>query len=115
MHTQNVRGLTSSVKFESLIDRMIQLNMHACCVQETWLIGNWTRKIQDFYVFHHNYDEKKKKGRVTGGVAIILSPRGVEAWKDAGSLPPIHVESEDFCGRFIGLTIKIKNRDSRRN
>ena len=44
------------------------------------------------------------KGRVEGGVVIILSPTAVIAWRESGSKPPITALLEfSFAGRFIGV------------
>ena len=91
--TQNVQGLSSSVKFESVIDRMMEFQIDAYCIQETWKLGKWMKSINNYYVFHHNYDIKQNsKGRNTGGVALILSPHYVKAWKLAGSKTPIFMD-----------------------
>ena len=108
---QNVQGSSSSVKFESVVDRMMEFQINACCIQETWALGNWMKSVNNYCVFHHNYDAKQNsEGRNAGGVALILSPHCVKAWTLAGSKPPICMD-DNFCRRFIGLTLKFKNRN----
>ena len=60
-------------------------------------------------VLQHNREERTivTKGRITGGVAIILSPTAVEAWRAAGSKPPITTPLDSsFIGRFIGVKLR---------
>ena len=59
-------------------------------------------------VFRHNQEEREigSKGRISGGVAIILAPVAVEAWKKAGSKAPITTPHESpFVGQFIGVKL----------
>ena len=63
--------------------------------------------------FHRDHTEKENRGCVPRGVAIVPSPEHVEAWKCAGPLPLMHIETDDLCGRLIGTCLKIKNRNSR--
>ena len=47
------------------------------------------------------------------GVCIILSPEYYNAWKAAGSPPPITTDPKgQFAGRFISLTVKFQSFDS---
>ena len=60
-------------------------------------------------VFQHNRDKRAigTKGRIPGGVAIIISPTAVEAWRVAGSKPPITTPMDSpFVGRFIGAKLR---------
>ena len=59
-------------------------------------------------VFMHNMDEKEpgSKGRLKGGVVIILSPTAVIAWREAGTKLRITMLLESsFAGRFIGFNL----------
>ena len=60
-------------------------------------------------IFRHNREEREvgTRGRVPGGVAIILSPTSVTAWRAAGAKPPIttHLQSK-LVGRFLGLKLR---------
>ena len=60
-------------------------------------------------IFRHNREEREvgTRGRVPGGVAIILSPTAVTAWRAAGENLPIttHLQS-NFAGRFLGLKLQ---------
>ena len=60
-------------------------------------------------IFRHNREEREvgTRGIVTGGVAIILSPASVTAWRAAGAKPPIKTPLKSkFMGRFLGLKLQ---------
>ena len=60
-------------------------------------------------VLQHNQEERTigTKGRIPGGVAIILSPTEVEVWRAAGSKPPITTPLDSsFVGRFIRVKLR---------
>ena len=60
-------------------------------------------------VLRHNRDETAigSKGRIPGGVTIIISPTAVEAWRAAGSKPPITTPMEPpFVGIFVGVKLR---------
>ena len=62
----------------------------------------------------HNRCEREEgtKGRNPGGVAIIISPFAIEAWKEAGSNPPTTTSSDsDFVGRFVGIKMSFPRFD----
>ena len=65
-------------------------------------------------IFRHNREERKigTRGRVPGGVAIILSPTSVTACRAAGAKPPIttHLQSK-LAGRFLGLKLQFPRFD----
>ena len=51
-----------------------------------------------------------------GGVAIVLSPTSCEAWRAAGSKPPITTPmNSPFVGRFIGVKLKFPRIDPYKN
>ena len=65
-------------------------------------------------VIQHNQEERTigSKGRIPGGVAIILPPTAGEAWRAAGSKPPITTPmNSPFVGRFIGVKLKFLRMD----
>ena len=60
-------------------------------------------------IFQNNREGRIKgsKGRIPGGVAIILSPAAVEAWREAGLKSPITTPRDSpFVGRFIGVKLR---------
>ena len=67
---------------DPLVDIMISNGIMTYCVQETWILGNSSTMVREHMVFMYNMNEKEpgSKGRVKGGVAIILSPVAVDAW-----------------------------------
>ena len=119
IYSQNVQGLSGKDKrLESLVDPIIDLmvdkNILAYCVQETWIVGNANTVVRNHMIFRHNREEREvgTRGRVPGGVAIILSPTAVTAWRAAGAKPPIttHLQSK-FVGRFLGLKLQFPRFD----
>ena len=77
--SQNVRGWTSSLKFESCIQLMLDNNIEAMCIQETWDFDDYIKTVRGFLVIHHNISENKwkkkpskdRRGGPRKGVAII--------------------------------------------
>eukprot|EP00978_Attheya_sp_CCMP212_P036231 scaffold162830_cov52-Attheya_sp.AAC.1 len=93
-------------------------------LQETWLPDEYESfsVINRFYMFHHGTDEasdsneegdeetpllQTRKGHTRGGMlAIILSPKATEAWKQAGQHDPIISGNILGCAtRFIALSL----------
>ena len=103
---QNVQWLSDKdKKLDSLIgpivDLMIPKVIMAYCIQETWIVGNVSKLVRDHMVFRHNREEREilSKGRIPGGVAIILAPSAVEAWNKTGSKAPITTPHDSL---FVG-------------
>ena len=91
IYTQNVQVLTGKDKrLESLVDPLVDLmitnKIMVYCIQETWNVGSGSKLVRGHMVLRHNQEERAigSKGRIMGGVAIILSPTAVEAWRAAG-------------------------------
>jgi len=83
--SQNVRGLCGD-KEEEFLDFMRINNIFVCGIQETWRLGSNISENNGFVVVQHGSEKKRrKKGRISGGVAIILSPEAKKAWISAGS------------------------------
>jgi hypothetical protein len=77
--SQNTQGLNTD-KEEMILDVMKQKNIFAYSIQETWRIGNEISEKYGYYIIQHGSDSKSNgKGRVSGGVAIILSPAAVRS------------------------------------
>ena len=53
MINKNVQGLTGGDKLEKTIEVMIQKGMHSYCLQETWLLGKFSKTIQGHLLLHH--------------------------------------------------------------
>ena len=71
---------------DPIVDLMVAKCILAYCVQETWIVGNVNTVVRDHMVFRQKREEREvgTRGRVPGGVAIILSPEAVTAWRPAG-------------------------------
>jgi len=84
------------------------------CIQETWVVGNSEILVRGHLMFSHNRENRTvgSKGRIPGGVAIILSLSAVIAWKTAGSKPPLTTPlTSKFVGRFIGVKLLFPKMD----
>ena len=58
---------------EKVISLMIERNIHAYCMQETWQLGDYMLTARGFTIFHHGMNDKPQRlGRVSAGVMIIL-------------------------------------------
>ena len=116
---QNLQVLSDKDKkleslVEPIIDLMVDKNILAYCVQETWIVGNANTVVSNHMIFRHNREEREvgTRGIVPGGVSIIISPTAFTAWRDAGAKPPIitHLQSK-FAGRFLGLKLQFPRFD----
>ncbi len=57
-----------------------------CGIHETWRLGSDITENNGFVVVQDGCEQKRRrKGRTSGGVAIILSPVAKKAWISAGS------------------------------
>ena len=80
-----MQGLTGKDKIlESLVDPLVYLmitnNIMVYCIQETRTIESGSNLVQGHMVLRHNRDERAigSKGRIPGGIAIILSLTSAE-------------------------------------
>ena len=100
---------------EPIIDLMVDKNKLDYCVQETWIVGTANTVVRNHMIFRHNREEREvgTRGRVPGGVAIILSPKSVTVWRAAGAKTQIttHQQSK-FAGRFLGLKLQFSSYSS---
>ena len=110
---QNVNGLGSrDDKLERLIKMMINRKIHGYCLQETWQLGTYCKKIRGHNVFHHGVNDRHPgtQGRNSAGVMIILGHDLTRAWARAGKLTPLQSSpSSKFPGRIIGVTLSFLN------
>ena len=51
-------GTRANIKFEMIVDDMIDEKRDIFAVQETWQTGTWQREIRGVTVFHHGPEEK---------------------------------------------------------
>jgi exonuclease III len=95
---------------------MRQNDVGAWLIQETWEEGDeFDVDVNGYHIFRHNAI-RGESGRqhLFRGVAIILSPLFYDAWKAAGSPPPITTDqNNDFVGRFIRMNLKFESFDTR--
>jgi hypothetical protein len=104
-----------TTKLEQLVDIMRRGNIGAWMIQETWEEGNeFDVEIGGYHIFRHNCSVGESgRDHLFRGVAIVLSPEYHEAWKRAGSPPPICTDAKGkFAGRFISLTVKFQSYDN---
>ena len=97
-------------RYEHLINIMKTKNLDVYFVQETWLEDDaFDEVINSYHVFRHNGGKGNHNFR---GVAIILSPRYYQGWKDAGSKPPLTTDATgEFAGRYISINVILKSYD----
>ncbi len=103
-------------KLEYLIDYMRQNNVGAWLIQETWEEDDeFDVDVNGYHIFRHNaVRDESGRQHLFRGVAIILSPLFYDAWKAAGSSPPITTDqNNDFVGRFIHMNFKFESFDTR--
>ena len=56
---QNVNGLGSrDEKLERIIEMMVDRKIHRYCLQETWQLGTYCKKIRGHTVFHHGVKDR---------------------------------------------------------
>ena len=89
---QNVNGLggIKDDKLEKVISLMIESNIHAYCMQETWQLSDYMLTTRVFTISRHGMNDKPQRlGRVSAGVVIILGPALMQAWARAEKLKPV--------------------------
>ena len=98
-----------------IISIMINRNINAYCLQETWQLCDYMLTIRGYTVFHHRMNEKpQRQGQISAGVMIIINPDLTRAWTRARKLKPItsHPTSK-FPGQTIGITPSFPNNPNR--
>ena len=84
--SQNCRGLKKDEDLEELYDSLIGEEIFAACLQETWREGVEKLERSGKVVKLLLVGKKQQEGRGSCGVGIALGGKGIQAWKDAGSL-----------------------------
>ena len=111
--SQNVRGWKASLKKEAVIDLMVQEDISAFCIQETWEQGFSITSIRGYLVIQQNItiETWKKRtdhgqGGIRKGVAIILNPEFAEAFHRAGDKITKLDEANKYSDRFLGINLQ---------
>jgi hypothetical protein len=112
--TQNVQGLPAEddTKLKSIINQMKSENWDAACLQETWRLGTADLYIDAYHIFSQgNLTKTNTRGRIIGGVCIILSPIYDQAHKK-NRREVIKLETgKKIEGRIIGVPLTFPNID----
>ena len=86
---------------------MINRGIHEYYIQDTWLLGSFSRTIQGHVLIKHDVTTKPcHRGRMSRAVAIILGPTLLRDWKMAWK--PLTITSDinfEFPGRMIGVSL----------
>ena len=95
---------------------MIQQGINCYLLQETWLLGKFSKTIWGHLLLHHGMATKPfHRGRASCGVAIILNSALLWYWYMAGKPPPITSSpNSDFPCQIIGFTLCFPNRSNKR-
>ncbi len=103
-------------KIKSIINQMKDENWDAACLQETWRqLGTDDIYINDYHIFFQDNSVKiNTRGRVMGGVCIILSPTFDWAHKKNGREITNLETGKIFKGRIIGEPLTFPNVDNSR-
>ena len=121
-YTHNVCGLKQVDKLERLVQFSTEKSIDFTCIQETWLEGQYCVDIETVNTesekptsctFFH-YGQEKQINRGSGGVGILLSKRGRDAWEIAGLPDPVYAPTVNGVVRTLGLSlIFLDNRNNK--
>ena len=83
-------------------------------MQETWILGSFSRTIRGHLLLHHGMTTKPcHRGRTSSGFSLILVLSLLRACNMAGKPPPItSAINSEFPGRMIGVTLCFPNRSN---
>ena len=99
---------------DPLVDIMISKEIMTYCVKEPWVVGNTVIMVCGHMVFLYNICEREEGTieRNSGGIAIILAPTALVAWKEAGPNSPITKPFDSkLVGRFAGIKMSFPKFD----
>lgn len=101
--SQNVRGVKTDTRIVELCRVMKRRNAIAACLQETWRKGQEVLEFDQYYLISSGQKETTCR-RGSQGVAICLSPDGVDAWNAAG------LETHSDLGpRVVAIRLLLKD------
>ena len=106
--SQNVRGVKSDNRLEELFASIKRSDIFAACLQETWRCGCEVLENGRYRIIHAGLTPEEQSNRGSQGVAIVLSPRGVESWRAAGS-----VAHRDLGARVVAVRLLVKDAENR--
>ena len=106
--SQNVRGLKSQSRLDELFHVVNTRNILAACVQETWRCGFEIIEHDNCRLITVGLDDNDQSRRGSQGVGIVLSAKGTEAWKAAGSV--VH---QDFGARVLSVRMLLRDIQKR--
>ena len=106
--SQNVRGLKSDTRLEELFASVGRCKTFAACLQETWQCGNETLENGSYRLIHAGLGANEQSRRGSQGVAIVLSARGVDSWKAAGS-----ITHQDLGARVVATRLLVHDMNKR--
>ena len=106
--SQNVRGLKSDARLEELFASILRHDTFAACLQETWRCGNETLENGSCRLIHAGLDADEQSTRGSQGVAIVLSARGVDSWRAAGS-----ITHQDLGARVVAIRLLVQDIEKR--
>lgn len=72
---QNTNGWKSEVKIESTIQTMIDKNIGAYLIQETWALDYEPKELRGYLILHHNYDEGKRPESTQQNAKLVRRQR----------------------------------------
>ena len=73
--SQNVQGLTDEDKLEKTINMIVTRVIHRYCLQETWILRKFSRKIRGHLLLCHGMATKPcHRVWESSGVAIVIGP-----------------------------------------
>ena len=94
---------------------MIEQGIHGYCMQETWLLRLFSRKIKGHLLINHGITTNPfHRGHTSSRVAIILGPDLLMACNMAGKPPLItSAINSELPGRIIGVTLCFSNQSNK--
>ena len=103
--SQNVCRL-SLIKQEDIWSFMRKKNVFAFCLQETWKLGTQTTSSLhgEFMMITNGVTIKPPRGRIPGGVAIVLNTEGQLAWNNADN------QMSRFGERILAIRLVVRDK-----
>ena len=108
--SQNVRGLGVRGRWEGDVpEKVVKLVRHmergriqVACLQETWIEGQGEVEFEGYTIMFAGGKRTHNLGRVSGGLAIVLSPLARERWDGVVMV---------FSKRVMGVRLEVSDTD----